>query len=45
MHYWVDDGSVTGENLCDLRRPGEWRTTRWERVTCAECIARKEVEK
>ena len=39
MHFWADDGSVTGVNLCRSRRSGEWRTTRWELVRCADCLA------
>ena len=39
MHYWADNGSVTGANLCLSRRSGEWRTTRWELVRCADCLA------
>ena len=41
MHFWIDDGSVTGANTCGSRASGEWRTTRWERVTCAECLRAK----
>ena len=37
MHYWAERGG----NLCGYPHGGEWRTTRWELVRCADCLSRR----
>ena len=34
MHYWRPECG----NLCGYPYGGEWRTKRWELVTCLECL-------